>query len=281
MNSAAISSCTELIRLLVSDIDGTLVSKDKRLTEATRKAAERLRHAGVALALTSSRPPQGIELFAQPLGLRTPRGAFNGAVITAATGDVLSAHYLDPGVVGAVLDYARQAGIAPWLFTAREWLLLDPAGDYVDFEAQTVKMPFRQVPDFRAVQDQAGKIMLASHDTARLAHAETDLQDRLGRRAAVHLSQTYYLDVTHPDGNKGHAVRAIAAIMGIGLAETAVIGDMANDVPMFETAPLSIAMGQSPGEVKHRATHVTASNEDDGWARAVTDIILPQAQGQT
>jgi Cof subfamily protein (haloacid dehalogenase superfamily) len=268
-----------LIRLLVSDIDGTLVTKDKRLTSAAFQAAAQLRQAGVALALTSSRPPHGIEPFARALGLQTPRGAFNGAVITGSEGDVLSAHYLDPAIVDQVLAAAKQAGIAPWLFTAKEWLLLDPSGDYVDFEARTVKMPFRQVPDFRAAQDQAGKIMLASRDTARLAQTESDLQAQLGARATVHLSQTYYLDITHPDGNKGHAVRTIAEILNVPLADVAVIGDMGNEVPMFDTAPLSIAMGQSPDEVKHRATHVTASNDDDGWARAVTDFILPPAQG--
>ena len=74
-------------------------------------------------------------------------------------------------------------------------------------------------------------------------------------------------------------MRNIAALLDIDLADVAVIGDMANDVPMFEVAPLSIAMGQSPDTVKRAATHVTASNENDGWARAVTDFILPHAKG--
>jgi Cof subfamily protein (haloacid dehalogenase superfamily) len=151
--------------------------------------------------------------------------------------------------------------------------------DYVSWEAMTVKMPFRQVENFDAYLTQVGKIMAASKDAAKLAQCEADLQKQLGTRAAVHLSQTYYLDITHSEGSKGHAVRALAGLLGVELADVAVIGDMGNDVPMFEVVPLSIAMGQSPDDVKQRATHVTASNEDDGWARAVTDFILPRAQG--
>ncbi len=268
-----------MVRLLVSDIDGTLVTKDKHLTDGARHAAAQLAEAGVLLALTSSRPPHGIEVFARALDLQTPRGAFNGAVITSPDGAVLSSRLLDPKVVQEVLDYLKQAEIPPWLFTATEWLLLDPDGDYVSWEAMTVKMPYHQVDDFGAYLAQAGKIMAASKDNAKLARCEAELQQRLEGRAAAHLSQTYYLDVTHPDGNKGHAVRAIAALLNIDLADVAVIGDMGNDVPMFDVAPLSIAMGQSPEDVKRQATHVTASNEDDGWAKAITDFILPRAKG--
>jgi Cof subfamily protein (haloacid dehalogenase superfamily) len=271
----AISSCIEVVRLLVSDIDGTLVTKDKRLTEATHEAVGKLARAGIALALTSSRPPHGIEVFAAALKLNTPRAAFNGAVIVSPDGQVLSGHFLQAETAGEVLAHLRDVQIAPWLFTAKEWLLVDPQGDYVEWEARTVKMPFRQVESFDAYLGQAGKIMAASKDTEKLAQCERDLQAMLGQRASVHLSQTYYLDITHPEGTKGHAVRALARLLGIDMKDVAVIGDMENDVPMFEVAPLSIAMGQSPDDVKRRATYVTAGNEDDGWAKAMTEYILP------
>ncbi len=268
-----------MIRLLVSDIDGTLVTRDKQLTEATRQAAQRLARAGVALALTSSRPPHGIEVFARTLELSTPRGAFNGAVITGADGEVLSSRLLPPEVARAVVDHLAGVHIPPWLFTPSEWLIIDPAGDYVEWEAKTVQMAHRQVGSFDEYLGQAGKIMAASKDTAKLAQCETDLQNKLGARASVHLSQTYYLDITHPEGTKGHAVRRIAELLNIAVADTAVIGDMANDVPMFEVSPVSIAMGQSTDAVKRAAKHVTTSNEDEGWAHAVDRFILPHAKG--
>jgi Cof subfamily protein (haloacid dehalogenase superfamily) len=268
-----------VIRLLVSDIDGTLVTRDKQLTNATRDAAQRLSAAGIALALTSSRPPRGIEIFARALDLKTPRGAFNGAVITGPDGAVLFSCLLPPEMARAVVDHLGEAHIPPWLFTPAEWLIIDPDGDYVDWEAKTVQMPYRQVASFDAFLGQAGKIMAASKDTAKLAQCEIDLQNKLGTRASVHLSQTYYLDITHPEGTKGHAVRRIAALLNIDLAETAAIGDMGNDVPMFEVAPISIAMGQSSDAVKRAAKYVTRSNEDEGWAHAVDRFILPHAQG--
>ncbi len=268
-----------MIRLLVSDIDGTLVTKDKVLTPAAHAAAAALVGQGVKLVLVSSRPPHGVALFADALGLDTPRAAFNGGVFTSPAGEVTLARLLDPGTAREVLDDLAARQIPPWLFTAEEWLLVDPEGDYVSWEQKTVQMPYRTVQDFSAEIGRAGKIMAASKDAEKLAACETALQARLGDRAAVHLSQTYYLDVTHPLANKGEAVRQAAALLGIGLDETACIGDMANDLPMFDVAAYTIAMGQAPAAMRARADYVTASNQEDGWARAVERYVLPLARG--
>jgi hydroxymethylpyrimidine pyrophosphatase-like HAD family hydrolase len=84
---------------------------------------------------------------------------------------------------------------------------------------------------------------------------------------------TYYLDVTPPGHDKGTFVAAIAARLGIPFQEVATIGDMQNDLPMFSRSRLSFAMGNAADEIKRRATHVTASNEEDGFAKAI-DVIL-------
>ncbi len=264
-----------MLRLLVSDIDGTLVTRDKQLTPATREAAARLQRAGVALALTSSRAPPGVAYFADALGLTTPRAAFNSGSIFAPDGRVLQFLAVDSGALREAL--AELDGVDCWLFTNTEWLLRDPGGPYVEHEAQVGKLAYRQVPDFTPYLGEIGKLTAASHDVARLAEAERVLQDRLAGLAAVRRSQDYYLDITHPDATKGEAVRRIAALLDVPLSETGAIGDMANDIPMFEVAAHTVAMGNAPPAVKARAQFVTQSNEDDGWARAIDEFFLKVA----
>jgi Cof subfamily protein (haloacid dehalogenase superfamily) len=268
-----------MIKLLVSDIDGTLVTKDKRLTPAARGAAAQLAEAGVALALTSSRPPHGVALFADELHLETPRAGFNGGAIVDASGTLLSALHVPEDAVRDALDHLRSRDIDPWLFTTSEWLLVNPQGDYVDWEQHTVQMPYRVVADFNGEMAEAGKLMAASKDFVKLAGCEVALQESLAGRASVHLSQDYYLDITHPEATKGYAVKSIAALLGIDVADTAAIGDMPNDLPMFDVAAHCIAMGNAPDAVKARADYVTRSNEEDGWAQAVAHYILPRAKG--
>ncbi len=269
-----------MIRLLVSDIDGTLVTKEKELTAPVREAARRLSEAGVKLVLVSSRPPRGVALFADALGLRTPRAAFNGGVFTDPTGAVLRARLLDADVAREALGHLQDQGIAPWLFTTEEWLLTDPQGDYVPWEQKTVQMPYRVVPDLAAEAGSAGKIMAASKDFAKIAACEAALQATLEGRAAVHRSQDYYLDITHPDANKGEAVREAARLLDLDLSETACIGDMPNDLPMFGVAGFSIAMGNAPADMRARADYVTIGNEASGWAQAVERFVIPRAAGE-
>ncbi len=264
-----------MIRLLVSDIDGTLVTRDKELTPRVRAAAGALVRHGTKLVLVSSRPPQGVAIFADALDLQTPRAAFNGGVFTTRAGEVLRAELLAEDAAREALAYLQAQGISPWLFTTDEWLLTDPEGDYVSWEQRTVRMEHRVVEDLARYADRAGKIMAASKDFAKLRACEEELQRRLHGRAAVHRSQDYYLDITHPRANKGEAVREAARLLGVALAETACIGDMHNDLPMFDVAAYRIAMGNAPADMQARADYVTSGNQDSGWAQAVEDFILP------
>ena len=99
------------------------------------------------------------------------------------------------------------------------------------------------------------------------------MQQALGAQATAVRSQSYYLDVTPPGCDKGTFVQAMAKRLGISTNAVATIGDMQNDLAMFKVSGMSIAMGNATGDVKKLATHVTASNEEEGFAKAV-DMIL-------
>jgi hydroxymethylpyrimidine pyrophosphatase-like HAD family hydrolase len=126
-----------------------------------------------------------------------------------------------------------------------------------------------------------GKIVGSSPDPALLQRAADVLAPRLSVDARAALSQSYYLDVTHARANKGNALRAIAAFEGITLEEMAAIGDMSNDLAMLEIAGFAIAMGNAPDSVKSEVDAVTDSNRDDGFAKAVTTLVLPRSQKET
>lgn len=264
-----------MIRLLVSDIDGTLVTPAKELTAAIRAAVARLAEAGVALALTSSRAPPGVSFFADALGLATPRAAFNSGTIYDANGTVLRFLAVPPEALR--LSLAALGPAEPWLFTNTRWLLRNPAAPYVAHEEEVGKVRFDVVEDFGPYLGEVGKLTAVSTDHASLAAVEADLQQRLAGLASARRSQSHYLDITHPEATKGEAVRQLAALLNVPLAETAAIGDMVNDIPMFEVAAHAIAMGNAPDEVKARAHHVTAPNTEEGWARAIEDFVLPRA----
>jgi Cof subfamily protein (haloacid dehalogenase superfamily) len=265
------------IRLLVSDIDGTLVTTDKLLTPATIAAASQLEQAGIAVALVSSRPPRGIMHVAEQLGSRLPIAGFNGASVLDADGRMLADLLVPEHAAEAALAAFEQRAIDAWLFADGQWLLTDPDGTFVPLERRTIGFEPTIVTDLAPYAGRAGKLVGASADRESLIACETELQLKLGATATAHRSQAYYLDITHPQADKGYALRSFAGMLGLEAAEVACIGDMTNDLPMFDVAGFAIAMGNAPPDVQVRAHAVTRSNDDDGFAAAVRDLLMPRA----
>jgi Cof subfamily protein (haloacid dehalogenase superfamily) len=265
------------IRLLVSDVDGTLVTPDKTLTAAAIEMGRAIASAGLAFCLVSSRPARGMAQLVEALDVRAPCAAFNGGRIFDRDGETLEAHPVPADATDEALDLIAGSGAAAWLFAGDDWLLTDPQGDEVWRERLTVGFEPTRVDDLKGPCGPVGKIVAVSDDPTVLDLCQARCGPALAGRANVSRSQTYYLDFTHPSADKGRAVTALAHRLGVPLEATAVIGDMDNDLPMFAVAGFSVAMGQSSERVQGAAVAVTASNREDGFALAVRDLILPRA----
>ncbi len=265
------------ISLLVSDIDGTLVTDDKRLTEAVAKAAAKLEPAGVHLSLVSSRPPMGFAALSRQMGLAAPIGAFNGGAILKPDLSVIETLSVTAADARIALDAFAEFGIDGWVFSFDTWFVTNPDGALVPKEKRTICHDPQVVPSFAPHLGAVGKLVGSSHDHAAVAACEEALGKRLGPDTTARRSQPYYLDVTPAKSDKGYAVTRIAAVLGVPIDEVAVIGDMANDLPMFDVAPHRIAMGNGIEALKNRASFVSESNEHDGWAVAIERYVLPRA----
>jgi Cof subfamily protein (haloacid dehalogenase superfamily) len=170
-------------------------------------------------------------------------------------------------------------GVDIWLFTNEQWLTRNPNGEYVGHEKRAIKHDPVIVDDFAPYLTSACKIVGASSDTALLMRCEAAMQQAVGTQATAVRSQTYYLDVTPPGHDKGTFVEAVAKRLGGPNAAVATIGDMQNDLPMFARSGMSIAMGNASDDVKRHATYVTASNEDEGFARAIEMVLKENRAG--
>jgi Cof subfamily protein (haloacid dehalogenase superfamily) len=260
--------------LLVSDVDGTLVTPDKTLTPATIAAVHALRRAGIGFAVTSSRPPRGLAMLVEPLGIDTPLCGFNGGLIAGSDMRPIEGVTLAPDAARRTLEFLHRHRIETWLFDQWNWYVTDPGTAFCMREQRTVAFAPTAVDDFSEVADRAYKIVGASDDHARLAALETELRGLVGGAASASRSQPYYLDVTAPTADKGRAVHAFSRILAVPRPRIAVIGDGGNDVAMYREAGFAIAMGNAAAETRAAATAVTASNAEDGFAKAVSRYIL-------
>lgn len=265
---------TRKISLLLSDVDGTLVTTDKVLTERARNAVLRLHERNIRFAITSGRPPRGMSMFVDPLGLAQPIAGFNGGAYVGPDLRLLESHALSAEVAKSAVECLLQHHLDAWLYTGDDWYLRDPGGPHVAREGWTVKFPPNVVASFDGLYAAAVKVVGITDNPDQMRSASDALQRTLGNAASVALSQPYYVDITNPVANKAAVVRYHASQLEIPAEEIATIGDMPNDVLMFRDSGFSIAMGNASDEVKKEATAVTDSCNDEGFAKAVERYLL-------
>lgn len=265
------------IRLVVSDIDGTLVRNDKSLSDRTLQAVARARAAGIAFTLVSARPPSGLGELVERLGIDSAVGAFNGGTLFEPGGRIVEAHRLSEADARRAVELLDEAGLPIWVFADGLWIARDDGTQHGAMERRASRVEPTIASDFSPWFGRADKIMGVSDDHALVRRLEATIGAALGPSANVVRSQPYFLDVTTAAANKGAGVKALARAAGIHLEATAAIGDMANDVPMFAPVGLSVAMGQAPEEVRAKARYVTASNEDDGVAQLLDQLVAARS----
>jgi Cof subfamily protein (haloacid dehalogenase superfamily) len=261
--------------LFLADVDGTLVTQDKVLTDRAIAAVAKLKQAGILFAITSGRPPRGMSMLVEPLQISTPIAAFNGGLYVRPDMTVIEEQVLPDDVTPTVIELLDTHGVDVWVYRGADWFVRDPHAPHVAREAWTVKFEPTVVANFAKVSDRVAKIVGVSDDFDAVQRAVDVVRERFGDHVSAARSQPYYGDITHPDANKGCVARYLSQTYAIPPEEIATIGDQPNDVLMFAHSGLSIAMGNASHEVQEAARRVTTSNEDEGFANAVERFILP------
>jgi Cof subfamily protein (haloacid dehalogenase superfamily) len=253
------------VRLVVADVDGTLVTPDKILTPRARAAVRAVTDAGIAFTITSGRPPLGMKMLIDELHIEHPVTAFNGGLFVRPDLSVIRERLVPVDAVRSVIDILTAHALDTWIYTDNDWLVRWRHGPHVAREEWTVRFAPTVVKTFDNALDRIVKIVGVSDDPLTMGHCVSAVRQACGHRVSAALSQPYYLDVTHPEANKGEVVTAFSV---------ATIGDMPNDVLMFARSGVSIAMANAGAEVQRAARFVTTSNTEDGFALAMERFVL-------
>jgi Cof subfamily protein (haloacid dehalogenase superfamily) len=266
------------ISLVLADVDGTLVTEDKILTERACNAVNALRNVGIRFAITSGRPPLGMAMLFDALDIDTPIAGFNGGLFVKRDLTILEEKTVPRDIASRAIEMMRARGLDTWVYSGNDWLITKKDAPHVAREAWTVKFQPKIVADVREHLHDVAKIVGISDDLDKVKSCESEAQAAFGQRATATRSQPYYLDVTNKDANKGAVVEYLSQHLDVPANEIATIGDQMNDVLMFKRSGFSIAMGNASDEVKAQAAAVTASYNDEGFAKAMEAFILAPAR---
>jgi len=262
------------VKRIATDIDGTFADPKKRITPATREVLRALERRGVPVTCISGRCPRGMHPLLKDAGFHDVEyGSLNGAVILNADGSVAAESRLGARLARRAIAEFQSRGLDIYVFSSHEWYIVDPRPAHVEEEVRLLGFGPTLVPDFAPYLNETVKVVGVSDDHALVEKAEREVGAVFGARASVARASARFCDVNSPRGNKGTFIRFLRQRHGLSKRNVLTLGDMPSDARMFHWS-IGVAMGNAPESVKHKAYYVTASNAEDGWARAVEELVL-------
>ncbi len=258
------------MRLIALDVDGTLLDSQHQLAPAVRRAVLDQIARGLTIVLATGKLYAAIAPLVADLGLAGPTITCNGAAIVRAPDQaVLRVTTLSDAETRLALDtVARHAPDLPVAWYTPDAIFTDaPQRDLDDILGAYHEPPLRHVARLDATLPLPVKLLLAGAP-ARLEALRVVAEPAVAGILRVVRSAASFLEFMPPGVDKGVALRFVMEMLGVARADVAAIGDGENDIPLIEAAGVGIALGNADPALKARAGHVTASNDEDGVARA-------------
>lgn len=261
-------------KLIAIDLDDTLLDENRRISPGTKAALEQAAACGAIITLATGRMYASAAAVARELGLGVPLITYQGSLIKhAANGDVLCERHVPPGAAERIFAHCRQEGLHLQAYVD-DRLYVAEDNDKVRAYSDNSGIPYVVAPDFAAVIRRPQTKLLIIDEPARLDRLWTHFARQFGGDVQITKSKPHYLEFTHPEGTKGHALRFLAAHFGIGMADTMAIGDSWNDRDMLEAAGFGVAMGNAVPALKQIADYVAPANDAEGVRHVIERFVL-------
>lgn len=264
-------------RLIAMDLDGTLNNDEKQITEITKNALMAAQQKGIRLALASARPSPGLYRERDVLRLQDHEGilmSYNGGrIVDAATGKVLFETSMPLDETKAVLRFLENLPVTPILDDGVQFYVTDRNAYMVEYECWNNQMVCSEVENLADFISFAPVKILMSVQPEILKDVQAQIAAFLPEDLTVVQTAAFYLEVIPKVVNKGQGIRDICRTLGISPEEVIAFGDAANDIPMLQAAGVGVAMGNAADAVKAAADRITRTNNEDGIAAALAELL--------
>ncbi|MBW6409205.1 sugar-phosphatase [Clostridium weizhouense] len=267
-----------MYKLIAIDMDGTLLTTDKKISERNKEAIKKAEEKGVKVVLTSGRPIEGLIRYLKELELLKETDyviSFNGSMAqNVKTKEIIFKSILKGYDLKYITNIADNLGINILAFSPTRGLITPKINKYTDHEAEMDEITYNVV-DFNTIDDEEDIIKLMMIDPEPiLEEALRKMPKEIYKRYSMCRSTPFYLEIMHKNVSKGEGIKKLSQMLGINRDEIITFGDAANDLSMIKYAGLGIAMGNAFTEVKEVADFITKTNDEDGVAYAIEKFIL-------
>lgn len=264
-------------KLLVLDIDGTLVNSKKEITKKTLDALIDIQERGHVVALASGRPYPGMEGYAKQIGLDRFGGyalSFNGGVIIKCdTGETVYSNAIPKRFAKPIYEYAKANNLGMVTYQGRSVITGTRVDEYMEYEARLNYLDIKQVDDFVGYVDfDMIKCLLTAEVDVAPMH-EKALYDMLCEELNVFRSEPYFIEITTKRVDKAKSLQVLLDMIGIDRENSICCGDGFNDLTMVSFGGVGVAMGNAQQVVKDAADFITDSCDEDGIVTVIDRFI--------
>jgi Cof subfamily protein (haloacid dehalogenase superfamily) len=272
---------TDVVRLIVSDIDGTIINSQHEVTPRLKAAVQQVKERNIPFILASARSPKGMLELAKELNLEdSPMVSYNGGLILPASSDNIPifSQTLDYTEIEHILSLLKNEyeDLSVNVYSFDDWFV-EKIDSWIEHEIAVIKVSpkIEHFDNLIAAKQNMYKVLVIG-EADRIREFYDQANGMNFANTSFYLSKDNYLEITHTKVSKETAISALAEYYEIKPSEIMAIGDNYNDLPMLELAGLGIAMANSPIEVKTAADFLTDSNNEDGVAKAIEEHVLSQ-----
>lgn len=270
------------IKLIVIDLDGTLLNSDHKLSDRNKTVIKKAIDSGIKVALATGKTRKSAEGIIAELGINTPGVFVQGLMLYNADGTVKSQTKLDPKVTRKVIQYSEQQGMDVVAYSG-DRLLVKANKPSVDKLAEFGEPKPVAVGQLLNTLDNTiiHKLMVIADNERHLKKLQWQLNQQVGQSVSfTTAAMLTSIEVLPKGASKGNGVRALLRLLEVNAENVMAIGDAENDIEMLQLAGLGVAMGNASAKVKEAANQTVASNDDDGVAEAIERFVLPEEKAE-
>jgi len=264
-------------KLIASDMDGTLLNDDSKLTERTKAAIIKAVDAGVLFVAATGRPFRNVDIVNELHDKDMPCIVFNGAAAYMSKSEKqLFERFLDFDLAVEAFEMGQKKGVAQILWTGPHLWANRRCEATSRYEAVCKGLTMSIVTDLATIKDEAegvSKVLWIDHPDI-IKTMSVEMKAHFGDRLNCFSSMSHFLEFVSTKASKGLALAEIGRLYGIDSSEMIAVGDAYNDVCMLEYAGFGVAVENAPDDIKAICDHVTLSNNDDGVADVIERFVL-------
>ena len=264
-----------MIKLFVSDIDGTILVSGKKISARNIQAVQKMVAAGITVTIATGRMYSAALPIAKELGVNVPIITYNGALIKSTEGEILHSEYLPKDLIIDIVNFFERQN---WYIQSysNDKLFYAFRNDYSNLYETTQKVQGKEIgwQGLRENTENVCKLLGVNANLAETLERVKLVKTEFGERISVTKSHPQFIEMMMPGVSKAAAVKILAEKLGVEKSEVMAIGDSDNDLQMLQAAGQSIAMGNATENIKSACTFVTGDCADDGFADAVEKFVF-------